>query len=96
MDADLAAVAALIAEPSRAAMLDALTGGEAMTAGALARLAGVAPSTATEHLARLEQGGLVLSEQRGRDPARAARGTRRWRVRWRRSRRSRRSSGPPA
>jgi DNA-binding transcriptional ArsR family regulator len=66
MDADLAAVAALIAEPSRAAMLDALTGGEAMTAGALARLAGVAPSTATEHLARLERGGLVRSERRGR------------------------------
>jgi DNA-binding transcriptional ArsR family regulator len=66
MDADLAAVAALIADPSRAAMLDALTGGEPLTAGALARRAGVAPSTATEHLARLEQGGLVLSERRGR------------------------------
>jgi DNA-binding transcriptional ArsR family regulator len=66
MDADLAAVAALIADPSRAAMLDALTGGEPLTAGALARLAGVAPSTATEHLARLERGGLVVSERRGR------------------------------
>lgn len=66
MDADLAAVAALIAEPSRAAMLDALTGGAPMTAGSLARLAGVAPSTATEHLARLERGGLVVSERRGR------------------------------
>jgi DNA-binding transcriptional ArsR family regulator len=66
MDADLAAVAALIADPSRAAMLDALTGGEPMTAGELARLAGVAPSTATEHLARLERGGLVVSERRGR------------------------------
>ncbi len=66
MDADLAAVAALIADPSRAAMLDALTGGASMTAGALARIAGVAPSTATEHLARLERGGLVLSERRGR------------------------------
>ena len=66
MDADLAAVAALIADPSRAAMLDALTGGESMTAGALARLAGVAPSTATEHIARLERGGLVVSERRGR------------------------------
>jgi DNA-binding transcriptional ArsR family regulator len=67
MDADLAAVAALIADPSRAAMLDALTGGgEPMTAGTLARIAGVAPSTATEHLTRLEQGGLVTSERRGR------------------------------
>jgi len=66
MDADLAAVAALIADPSRAAMLDALTAGEAMTAGELARRAGVAPSTATEHLARLERGGLVRSERSGR------------------------------
>ena len=66
MQADLAAVAALIADPSRAAMLDALNGGEALTAGALARRAGVAPSTATEHLARLEAGGLVVSERHGR------------------------------
>jgi DNA-binding transcriptional ArsR family regulator len=66
MEADLAAVAALIADPSRAAMLDALTGGQPMTAGELARLAGVAPSTATGHLARLELGGLVVSERRGR------------------------------
>jgi len=64
--ADLAAVAALIADPSRAAMLDALMGGETLTAGALAHRAGVAPSTASEHLARLEGGGLVASERRGR------------------------------
>ena len=66
MEADLAAVAALIADPSRAAMLDALIGGEPMTAGSLARIAGVAPSTASGHLARLERGGLVVSERRGR------------------------------
>jgi DNA-binding transcriptional ArsR family regulator len=66
MDADLAAVAALIADPSRAAMLDALTGGVPLTAGELARVAGVAPSTATEHLDRLERGGLAISERRGR------------------------------
>jgi DNA-binding transcriptional ArsR family regulator len=66
MEADLAAVAALIADPSRAAMLDALSGGEALTAGELARRARVAPSTATEHLERLESGGLVASERRGR------------------------------
>ena len=66
MTADLAPVAALIADPSRAAMLDALVGGRPRTAGELARAAGVAPSTATEHLARLESGGLVVSERRGR------------------------------
>ena len=63
---DLAAVASLIADPSRAAMLDALSGGEAFTAGELARLARIAPSTATEHLARLEDGGLVTSVRQGR------------------------------
>jgi DNA-binding transcriptional ArsR family regulator len=63
---DLAAVAALIADPSRATMLDALAGGEAFTAGELARLAGIAPSTATEHLARLEDGGLIASVRQGR------------------------------
>ena len=67
MEADLAAVAALIADPSRAAMLNALLGGEAMTAGALARRAGVAPPTATGHLTRLEAGGLVASVRRGRE-----------------------------
>src|SRR5215218_315610 len=66
MDADLAPVAALIADPSRAAMLDALSGGVPLTAGELARLAGVAPSTASEHLERLERGGLVISERQGR------------------------------
>jgi hypothetical protein len=39
---DLAAVAALIADPSRAAMLDALTGGEGFTAGEPARVARIA------------------------------------------------------
>jgi DNA-binding transcriptional ArsR family regulator len=63
---DLAAVASLIADPSRASMLDALSGGEAFTAGELARIARIAPSTATEHLARLEDGGLVASVRQGR------------------------------
>jgi DNA-binding transcriptional ArsR family regulator len=66
MEADLAAVAALIADPSRAAMLDALSGGGALSAGDLARRAGVAASTATEHLDRLERGGLVTSARAGR------------------------------
>jgi DNA-binding transcriptional ArsR family regulator len=65
-DLDLAAVAALIADPSRAAMLAALMGGEARTAGDLAATAGVAASTGSEHLARLEAGGLVRSRRAGR------------------------------
>ena len=66
MEVDLAAVAAMIADPSRAAMLNALFGGEPLTAGELARRAGIAPSTATGHLARLEAGGLIVSVRDGR------------------------------
>ena len=58
-EVDLAAAARLIAEPARALMLDALLSGEALAAGELARAAGVSPSTASEHLARLRDGGLV-------------------------------------
>jgi DNA-binding transcriptional ArsR family regulator len=66
MDVDLAAVAGLIADPSRAAMLDALLSGGRHSARDLAVAAGVAPSTATEHLHRLERGGLVVCERVGR------------------------------
>src|SRR3954453_18021417 len=66
LDVDLAAVAALIADPSRAAMLAALMGGEARTAGDLAATARVAPARAREHLGRLEAGGLVRSRRSGR------------------------------
>ena len=60
VEVDLAGVARLIGEPARAAMLDALLGGRALAAGELARrFAGVSPATASEHLARLREGGLV-------------------------------------
>jgi DNA-binding transcriptional ArsR family regulator len=65
-DRDLAAVAQLIGEPARAAMLDALSGGEALPAGELARCAGVRPATATAHLRRLVEGGLVTVRTQGR------------------------------
>lgn len=58
-DVDLAAGARLVAEPARAAMLDALLSGEALAAGELARAAKVSAATASEHLARLRGGGLV-------------------------------------
>lgn len=60
-------VAALLGDPSRAAMLDALMDGGARPAGELARRAGVAPSTASEHLARLVEGRLLIVEPRGRE-----------------------------
>jgi len=67
VDTDLAAVAALIGDPTRAAMLDALVAGEPLRASVLATRAGVAPSTASEHLARLLDGGLVSCEPCGRE-----------------------------
>lgn len=55
----LAATAALMADPARARMLAALMSGEALTAGELARIAGVTAATASGHLARLADGGLL-------------------------------------
>ena len=65
-DVDLAAVGALVGNPSRAAMLDALMTGRALTATELARVAGVSAATASEHLARLQAGGLVEAVPQGR------------------------------
>ena len=63
----MSAVAVLLGEPTRAAMLDALMDGGARPAGELARRAGVAPSTASEHLARLVEGRLLVVERQGRE-----------------------------
>jgi DNA-binding transcriptional ArsR family regulator len=65
-ESSLASVAAMIGQPARAAMLDALLGGEWLTATELGRRAGVAPSTASEHLARLVGAGLVARRNSGR------------------------------
>ncbi|KAB8193187.1 metalloregulator ArsR/SmtB family transcription factor [Nonomuraea phyllanthi] len=65
-DADIAPVAALIADPTRAAILTALLGGRALAAGELARMAGVSAATASAHLARLLDGGLVDVVRQGR------------------------------
>jgi DNA-binding transcriptional ArsR family regulator len=65
-DVDVAAVARLIGNPARAAMLDLLLSGRAHSAGDLAREAGVAPSTASTHLAELVDGGLLAAERAGR------------------------------
>src|ERR671936_3170631 len=65
-DADLAAVGGLLAGPARARTLAALGDGCSLPASALAAEAGVAPSTASGHLARLVDGGLLAAESRGR------------------------------
>jgi DNA-binding transcriptional ArsR family regulator len=62
----IAPIAALAGDPARANMLSALLGGNALTAGELAREAGVTPQTASSHLAKLEEGGMVLSQRQGR------------------------------
>ena len=51
MDEDISAVAALIGDPTRARMLQALMGGIALPAGELAMCANVAPQTASGILA---------------------------------------------
>ena len=66
-DADIAAVAALMGEPARAAVLVALADGRALPASTLAAEAEVAPSTLSGHLLRLVEGGLVNVEPSGRN-----------------------------
>jgi DNA-binding transcriptional ArsR family regulator len=65
-DVDLAAVAQLLGHESRAAMLDALLTGRSLSVSELAQVAGVSSATASEHLARLREGGLVEVLAQGR------------------------------
>jgi DNA-binding transcriptional ArsR family regulator len=62
----LADVAAVLAEPSRATMCLALIDGRAWTVGELAKAAGVAPSTASEHVGILVGAGFVRTLKQGR------------------------------
>ena len=63
---DLALVAGVIGEPARAAMLTAMLGGQPLAAGELARRAGVTAATASAHLARMVEHGLVSRRNAGR------------------------------
>jgi DNA-binding transcriptional ArsR family regulator len=63
---DLAALAGLLADGTRASFCLALLDGRAWTAIELARHAGVAASTATGHLNLLVTGGLLTEERQGR------------------------------
>jgi DNA-binding transcriptional ArsR family regulator len=64
--ADVAAAAALLAEPARAELVLALMDGTARPAAELAAHAGIAASTASGHLARLTERGWLTVSQRGR------------------------------
>lgn len=68
MDAgpSLARIAALIGDPARALMLAALMDGRSRTAGELAQAAGITPQTASAHLAKLAESGLLAIEKQGR------------------------------
>ncbi len=63
---DLAALAGLLADNTRASFCLALLDGRAWTAVELARHAGVAASTATGHLNLLVAGGLLAEQRQGR------------------------------
>ena len=65
-DADIASAAALIADSTRAAILRALLPDRPLAAGELARLAGVSAATASFHLAKLLEGGLITVVRQGR------------------------------
>lgn len=63
---NIAAVAALIGDPARAAILLALADGRALPAGELAAFAGLSFSAASAHLRKLLEGGLLALERAGR------------------------------
>lgn len=66
IEPDLASVASLLGDPSRAAMVMALLGGRPLAAGTLAAGAGVSPQTASAHLQRLAAAGIVRGVRDGR------------------------------
>ena len=63
---NLASIAALIGDPTRAAMLQALLPGEAVTAGELARVAGIGAAAASAQLKALGEAGLITVHAQGR------------------------------
>lgn len=62
----LARTAGLVGEPARANMLLALMDGRALTATELAHAAAITPQTASGHLARLTEAGLLTMVRAGR------------------------------
>jgi DNA-binding transcriptional ArsR family regulator len=66
-DTDIAAAAALMADPSRAAVLLELADGRALPPSELAEVAGVSRSTISEHLSKLHRAGFLAVEKGGRN-----------------------------
>jgi DNA-binding transcriptional ArsR family regulator len=65
-DADISAVAALLADPARCKVLMALDDGRALPASMLADEAGISRSTASSHLAKLTDAGMLTVRAHGR------------------------------
>ena len=63
---DIPRVASLLADPARAAMLWALIDGTSRPAGELAFAANASPQSASAHLAKLVEGGLLVAQAQGR------------------------------
>lgn len=62
----LAGIASQVGNPSRIAMLNQLLDGRSLTASELARASGISPQTASEHLAKLSEVGLLTVVSQGR------------------------------
>ena len=62
----IAEIAALVGDPTRATMVSALLDGRSLTAGELASAARITPQTASTHLAKLTQAGLLAMVRSGR------------------------------
>jgi DNA-binding transcriptional ArsR family regulator len=62
----IAELAALVGDPTRATMVSALLDGRALTASALARAARITAQTASTHLAKLTDAGLLSGVRHGR------------------------------
>ncbi|NQD67432.1 winged helix-turn-helix transcriptional regulator [Bacillus haikouensis] len=63
---NIASVAALISEPSRAAILTALLDGRLHPAGSLAYIAGISPQTTSFHLKKMVEADVIKVDKQGR------------------------------
>ncbi|KAF6582799.1 MULTISPECIES: ArsR/SmtB family transcription factor [Paenibacillus] len=63
---NVAMIASLVSEPSRAAILTALLDGRFHTASELAHMAGIKPQTASFHLAKMTEAQVITVEKQGR------------------------------
>src|SRR5258706_13832864 len=61
----IAEIAALVGDPARATMVSALLDGRALTASELAGTARITPQTASSHLAKLTEAGLLSAVRNG-------------------------------